>query len=73
MTLLLPYRENPFTEKQIAAAKKSGKVLGVPNDHDGLLVPTANGSYQVSYEDLSHEDEVGSFYTRIRIAPVSKT
>jgi uncharacterized protein YjbI with pentapeptide repeats len=72
MTLLLPYREHPFTEKQIAAAKKSGKVLGVPNDHDGLLVPAPNGAYEVSYEHLSHEDEVGAFYTRIRIAPVGR-
>lgn len=72
MTLLLPYRASPFTEKQISGAKKSGKILGVPNDHDGLLVPVPNGTYEVTYEDLSHEDEVGSFYTRIRIAPFGR-
>lgn len=71
MTLLLPGRENPFTEKQIAEAKKSGKVRGIPSEHAALLVPVPNGLYKVAYEDLSHTDEVASFYTRIRISPAS--
>ncbi|MFT5359301.1 MAG: hypothetical protein ACI9KE_006544, partial [Polyangiales bacterium] len=68
MTLLIPYAPNPFTAKQISAAAKSGKVKA-SKDGDALLVPVPNGTYEVTYEDITHTDDLGDFYTRIRIAP----
>lgn len=73
MTLLLPYAANPFTPKQIERAVKSGKVQGIPYDHDALLVPVPNGTYEVTYEALSHRDDLGQFNSRVRIARVAKS
>lgn len=69
MTLLIPYAANPFTPKQISSAAESGKVKS-GKEGDALLVPVPSGTYEVTYDDLSHTDDLGEFFTRIRIARV---
>ena len=69
VALMLPYRKGGFSEKQIAKAVKQGKVVN-GSEHDYALVPIDNGLYEVWEEQLDHNDELGQFFTRIRIASV---
>jgi uncharacterized protein YjbI with pentapeptide repeats len=70
MTLALPYVANPFSNETVARAIETGEIVGVPNDHHALCVPTPNGRYEVTYEALDHADDAGTFHARVRIARV---
>ena len=70
MTLALPYVANPFSNETVARAIETCEIVGVPNDHHALCVPTPNGRYEVTYEALDHADDAGTFHARVRIARV---
>jgi hypothetical protein len=68
LALMLPYRDGRFSAKELEKAKTS--VVG-DKEHDRILVPLPNGTYDVVWHVLgpkpNYEDEVGRYQTCTRI------
>jgi uncharacterized protein YjbI with pentapeptide repeats len=66
LAFVLPYLKGEARPPDVRTAAKATKVTP-----DGLvLVPLANGSYDVFKEAIDHEDELGSYEARVRVVRV---
>lgn len=67
LALMIPYLAGHYSDEDILRAAEAECALHSPEE-DLLLISVPNGRYEVWVDELNHEDDLGLFESRVRIA-----